>query len=67
MAAAHTDDLEGQHSTRSAADRSGPDRILPAHSAATEPFEALLFYHGPTYKAETKAVQRMLNSIKLTK
>jgi serine/threonine protein kinase len=30
-------------------------------------FEALLLYNGPTYKAETKTVQQMLNSITLTK
>jgi hypothetical protein len=29
-------------------------------------FEAFLLYKGPTYKAETKTVQQILNSIQLT-
>ncbi len=37
------------------------------HGAYLYDFDALLLYNGPTYKAETKTVQQMLNSIQLNK
>ena len=37
------------------------------HGAYIYDFNAVLLYHGPTYKAETTTVQHMLNSIKLAK
>jgi hypothetical protein len=37
------------------------------HGAYLYDFEAFLLYNGPTYKAETKTVDQILNSIQLTK
>jgi hypothetical protein len=37
------------------------------HGAYIYDFDTFLLYKGPTYKADTTTVQRMLNSIKLTK
>jgi hypothetical protein len=36
------------------------------HGGYLYDFEAFLVYKGPTYKAETKTVQQILNSIQLT-